>query len=78
VIMKYYCIGDADTVLGFRLTGVEGAAVSNSGEAAAAFTAAAERPDIGVIMMTAGAASLIRAQVDQLKLERSRPLIVEM
>jgi len=47
-------------------------------EAAEALSLAAWRKDCGVIIMTAAAAALVRAQVDEIKLERAAPLIVEI
>lgn len=76
--LKFYCIGDEDTARGFRLAGVEGSAVSGEAEAAAALEAAAARADCGVIIMTKAAAGLARGKVEEIKLERSRPLIVEI
>ena len=76
--MKFYCIGDEDAVRGFRLAGVDGRAVSGAAEAAEALETAAARAECGVVIITRSAAGLIRARVDEIKLERTRPLIVEI
>lgn len=76
--LKLYCIGDEDTARGFRLAGVEGRVVTDAAGAAAALDEAAARPDCGVIIITKAAAALARAKVDEIKLERPRPLIVEI
>lgn len=76
--MKFYCIADEDTVRGFRLTGVEGRAVTSPPEAAAALEAAAARPEHGIVILTQGVAAWIREQVDAFRLERDRPLLVEV
>lgn len=76
--LRFYCIGDEDTARGFRLAGVEGSAVSGPEEAKAALNAAAARADCGVIIITKAAAGLARAKVEEIKLERARPLIVEL
>jgi len=76
--LRFYCIGDEDTARGFRLAGVEGRAVSGAAETAAALDEAAAREDCGVIIMSSAAAGLVRAKVEEIKLERSRPLIVEI
>ncbi len=76
--LRFYCIGDEDTARGFRLAGVEGSAVSGPEETAAALEAAVGRADCGVIIITKAAAGLARAKVDGIKLERARPLIVEI
>jgi V/A-type H+-transporting ATPase subunit F len=76
--MKFYCIGDEETARGFRLAGVEAGAVSGAEEAAAVLSMAVGSGDYGVIIITGAAASLVRAQVEDIKLERSSPLIVEI
>lgn len=76
--MRFCCIGDEDTARGFSLAGVEGRAVASAAEAAAALDAAAAMEDCGVIIMTAAAAGLVRAKVEAIRLERARPLIVEL
>ncbi len=74
--MTFYCIADEDTVRGFRLAGVAGQAVTTASQAAAAVGAAAARPDCGIIILTEKVAASIRPQVDKIRLERDRPLIV--
>ncbi len=76
--MKFYCIGGEDAVRGFRLAGVAGRAVAGAEEAAAALDEASASPDCGVIIMTRAAAGLVREKVEEIKLERARPLIVEI
>ena len=76
--MKYYCIAEQDTVRGFALAGVGGEAVSDARTAAAALARAAAQKEYGIIILTESIASLIRAQVDAMRLEISRPLIAEI
>lgn len=76
--LRFYCIGDEDTARGFRLAGVEGSVVSGAAEAEAALDAAAARADCGVIIITRAAAEAARSRVQEIKLERARPLIVEI
>lgn len=76
--MKFYCIADADTVRGFRLAGVAGEAVESDGEAADALERAARRPDLGIVILTDQVAAGIRDRVDAHRMERDRPLIVEV
>lgn len=76
--MKFFCIGSEDAVRGFRLAGVEGRAVSDAGAAEAALDEAAARADCGVVIITRAAAALARDKVDGIRLERARPLIVEI
>lgn len=76
--LRFYCIGDEDTARGFRLAGVEGRAAAGAAETAAALALAAGRPDCGVIIITKAAAALARGKVEEIRLQRGRPLIVEI
>lgn len=76
--MKFYCIADEDTVRGFRLAGVPGQAVGNPQEAIAALDRAVAQPDIGIVILTDVIAAGIRQQVDVVRMEQERPLIVEI
>ena len=76
--LRFYCIGDEETARGFRLAGVEGRAVESPDETAAALEEAAARADCGVIIITKAAAGLAREKVDELRLERAKPLVVEI
>ncbi len=76
--MKFFCIGDADTVRAFRLAGIAGQVVRTPPEAAAALSSATARADCAIIILTARAAREIRGQVDTLRLERAQPLILEI
>ena len=76
--LKFYCIGDEDTARGLRLAGVEGRVVAGAAEAAAALDDASLRVDCGVIIITKSVAGLARAKVNEIRLERARPLIVEI
>ncbi|OIO04904.1 MAG: hypothetical protein COX65_04070 [Elusimicrobia bacterium CG_4_10_14_0_2_um_filter_56_8] len=77
-ILRFYCIGDEDTARGFRLAGVEGREVKTAEEAAQALEEAAARENCGVVIMTRAAAGLARAKVNEIRLQRARPLIVEI
>ena len=76
--MKFFCVGDEDTVRGFRLAGVEGDAVATTAEAEAAVRRAAESPGVGVLILTDAVAEDIRPLVDEIRIERGEPLIVEI
>ena len=76
--MKFYCIGDEDTVRGFRLAGIEGYVVSNPQEAEAALAAVVRRRNAGVVIITDAVAAEIREQVDAVRLDCERPLLVEI
>ncbi len=76
--MKFCCIADEDTVRGFRLAGVPGHVVTTAQGAATALNQVAERSDCGVIILTETVALGIRRQIETIRLERDRPLIVEI
>lgn len=76
--MKFYCIADENTVRGFRLAGLDGQVVTSASQAAVAVEALASRPDCGILILSEKVATGIRTQVDQFRLERKRPLIVEI
>ena len=76
--MKFFCLGDEDTVRGFRLAGVAGRTVETPAEAAEALAQAAAQPDCGVVILTERVAAGIRAQVDAVQLGQARALIVEI
>ncbi len=76
--MEYYVIGDEDTVLGFSLVGLAGSAVSNAEEAKSAWSKALENRKYGIIIITEGAAELIRSTVDRYLFSENFPLVVEI
>ncbi|MFA7567717.1 MAG: V-type ATP synthase subunit F [Alkalispirochaeta sp.] len=76
--MKYYVIGDQDTVLGFAMVGVEGRTVSTAEQAGDAFQHALKQDDVGIIIITEATADLIRSVVDQYTFTADFPLIVEI
>ena len=76
--MKYFVIGDEDTVLGFGMVGVQGAIVRTPQSAAEAFRKTLEDRDVGIIIITERIAELIRPQVDRYIFSEQFPLIVEI
>ena len=76
--MRAHCLADQDTVRGFALAGIAGTAVADAEATASALAAALAHPEIGLIIITDEAASRVRALVDAVRLERLRPLIVEI
>ena len=74
--MKFFCIADEDTVRGFQLAGVAGQVVTTPDEAAVALEAATARSDCGVVVISENVASGICRQVEAMRLQRDRPLIV--
>ncbi len=76
--MTFFCIADEDTVLGFRLAGIAGQAVTTTAETLAAIEDALVRSDCGIIIITQEKASDIREKIETIRFERDRPLIVEI
>jgi V/A-type H+-transporting ATPase subunit F len=76
--VKFFCVADEDTVRGFRLAGVEGEAVATAAEADQAIRRAAGRPDLGILILTDAVAADVRELVDDVRMNRDRPLIVEV
>lgn len=76
--MKFFCIADGDTLRGFRLAGVDGRVVSTAEESRQAIEDALRMPDCGIVIITADAAEMAREMIDTVRLERDRPLIIEI
>ena len=76
--MKFFCIGDEDTVIGFRLVGVEGRTVKTAFEAREAFTVATATPETGIILITEREARLIPELMEKFVYETNFPLVLEI
>lgn len=77
--MKFYLISDnVDTLMGMRLSGIEGVVVHKDEEVRAELEKAMEMPDIAIILMTETLVSLCPELIYDLKLKRKQPLIVEI
>jgi len=76
--MKYFVIGDEDTVLGFSLVGVFGMQATNAEQARQAWNKALEDRANGIIIITDVVANMIRPTVDQYLFSESFPLVVEI
>ena len=77
--MRFYLISDnVDTQLGMRLAGIEGVVVHEENEVRQSLKKAMDTEDIAVVLMTERFVSLCPELIYDLKLHRSRPLIVEI
>ena len=76
--MKYYVIGDEDTVLGFGMVGVQGTVVNDKVSAEQAFQQALKEPDTGILIITEKIADYIRSTVEQYLFSERFPLILEI
>lgn len=77
--MKLYCISDnVDTRIGMRLAGIEGVVLHERKEVIAELERLCGDPEIGVILITEKLMKLCPDIVYEFKLNRKRPLIVEI
>jgi V/A-type H+-transporting ATPase subunit F len=78
VIVKFFCIGDDDTVAGFRLAGITSRTAATPEQTQAAIEETLRDADCGVVIITERLADGIRPLIETIRLERERPLIVEI
>ncbi len=77
--MRFYLISDnVDTQVGMRLAGIEGVVVHEAEEFKKVLNETIERDDIAVVLITEALLSLCPSMIYDLKLNRKRPLIVEI
>jgi len=76
--MKYYVIGDEDTVLGFSMVGVRGTGVHDRASAEEAFHRVIAEADVGILIITERVADHIRPAVEQYLFTDRFPLILEI
>jgi len=76
--LKFFVIGDEETVLGFHLVGIDGEVVNSPEQARLSLENNVEKLDIGVILITERIADRIRADVDRYFYKMPVPLIVEI
>ena len=76
--MRYYVIGDEDTVIGFRFAGVPGEIVGTADEARAALARLAREGNVTILIIADAIADLIRAEVNALRFGFELPLVVEV
>lgn len=77
--MKFFLISDnIDTHMGMRIAGIEGVVAHSRDHVVSELRAAAENEDVAVVLMTEKLVELCRDEVYDIKLNRRRPLIVEI
>jgi V/A-type H+-transporting ATPase subunit F len=76
--MKFFVIGDRQTVLGFRLVGIEGIAAGEREDALDALDAAVARKDVGIVLITETIADKVRDEVDARLYGMGFPLVLEI
>lgn len=70
--MKFFLIGDKETVTGFSLTGIEGVVAEKKSDALKALQQAVNRPGIGVILITERLAREIQIAIDNLMCDKRK------
>lgn len=74
-----YVISDnSDTYMGFRLTGVGGEVVHTKAELEAALDRVMADNNIAILLINGALIKLLPERIGKLKLEGSRPLVVEI
>ncbi len=77
--MKFYLITDnIDTLMGMRLVGIEGVVVHDRKKVLAEIEKTLHDETIGILLITTKLVNLCPQIISELKLKRSRPLIVEI
>lgn len=77
--MKFYLISDnIDTQMGMRLAGIEGTVAHTEQEVTDALDTAFADESVAVVLLTEKLVKLCHDRVYEMKLTRSRPLIVEI
>lgn len=77
--MKFFVISDnTDTQMGMRMAGIEGVVAHSKEHVVSELAKAAEDKDIAVVLMTEKLVELCHDKVYDIKLNRRRPLIVEI
>lgn len=77
--MKIYLISDnVDTLTGMRLAGVDGCVVHEREELKDALNQTLENKDIGIILITEKLSLEFPEIIDDIKLNRRQPLLVEI
>ena len=77
--MKFFLLSDnIDTKMGMRLAGIDGVVIHEEEEVRRELEKAMDDPEIGVVLMTNKLIALCPELVYDLKLNRKRPLIVEV
>lgn len=76
--MRFYVVADENTVMGFKLVGLEGEIVETAEEALEALKKAFSSSDIGIIIITERIAVSIHEEIEKYAFGRDFPLIMEI
>ena len=76
--MKFYVIGDRQTVLGFRLVGIRGKVADGREDALEALRGAVDDKDTGIVLVTEDIAGKIRDEIEARLYGIGFPLVLEI
>ncbi|HEY8405406.1 MAG TPA: V-type ATP synthase subunit F [Acholeplasma sp.] len=77
--MKFYLLSDnVDTLVGMRLVGIEGVVLHEKNEFLQKLSTVMRDPEIGIVLITTKLVLLAPKVVSELKLQNTKPLIVEI
>jgi V/A-type H+-transporting ATPase subunit F len=76
--MKFFLVGDKETVLGFSLAGVEAVAVESQAGVFESLRRASHRSDIKIILITEKCGQQVRPFLEAMLLRKGGPLILEI
>lgn len=77
--MKFFLISDnTDTQMGLRLAGIDGVVVHTREQVLSELNKAIQDDSIAIVLMTTLAVASAPAEIAELKLKLSKPLIVEI
>lgn len=77
--MRYYLIcDDSDTYTGLRMAGITGVITRDPSEVKQKIEEAVSDKDVAILIITEKLADMYRQRVDDLRLNASRPLVVEI
>jgi V/A-type H+-transporting ATPase subunit F len=76
--VKLFVLGDEEAVLGFSLAGVSGQVAQTPAQVKEGLNEALSDREIGILLITADAAQMVREEVDRLKITSNSPLILEI
>jgi V/A-type H+-transporting ATPase subunit F len=76
--MRFFCIADRDSSLGFRLAGIETKEIVTKNDALEALKAVFLNKEIGVVLITEKISSLIREEISFFLQQNQLPLILEL
>lgn len=76
--MRLFCLGDEETVRGFRLAGIDGQVVLSAEEASRALSGLVQQGGCGVLILTEKVSLAIAESVRRVRLRPGSPLLVEV